>query len=202
VNWAARALGAGAAALLAGCPAPARYPGSELIGTFGFNASALFSDCSLYGDGGDNVPDGGFSFVATFSRNPGVWISISGAASSQSATFDGQYLTATYGAPRTFSECNEDCPWQLMVETLDVALLSGSQADLLGSQCPLDPLDGGVPPPGTKLGDGGVVQGPGTQASGFDAVMACGTLSDQWLPDAGCGCPACTWRYSVSGLRR
>jgi hypothetical protein len=202
VSWAARALGAGAAALLAGCPAPAKYPGSEVMGTFTFTATELGDDCSFYGDGGDNVPDGGFGFVATFSRNPGVWITLSGAATSQPAAFDGQYITAAYGSPRTFSECDATCIGQVMVETLDVALLSGSQADLLGGTCPGNPFDGGVPAPGTHLPDGGVVVAPNTGPFGFDAVMACGTLSDDWLPDAGCGCPACTWRYKVSGLRR
>jgi hypothetical protein len=201
VSWAARACAASVAALLAGCPAPAKYPGSEVLGTFGFTATELGDDCSFYGDAGDNVPDGGFTFVATFSRNPGVWITLSGATSSEAATFDGQYLASTYGAPRTLVEC-QGCTGQLMQETIDVAILSGSQSDFLGGQCPADPLDGGVPAPGTVLPDGGIVQGPASQASGFDAVLACGTLTDQWLPDAGCGCPACAWQYTLAGLRR
>jgi hypothetical protein len=154
------------------------------------------------------------SFEGTFSydANTGqTWLTLGGKQQpcacaspplSWDAIFDGHDVSASSAAPRSFAECGQS-PVTVQ-ETLTVALLSQSQAAAVGGQCPPNPLDGGVPAPtdGGASGDGGTgVRLPGPTAGGFDARLACGVLVDEVVPgpDAGASCPACRWRYVVSG---
>jgi hypothetical protein len=180
-------------------------PGDELIGTFGFTATPVSSNCAEVNDGGlAEVQDGGFTFDATFSRNkiPGnqAWVTVYG--TSRDATYDGGYVFSEHTAPRTFVACQSSNPSQpgcltvAVDEVFQVVLLSASQNALLGSTCPPSALDGGVPGP-----DAGATP-PGSLPSGFDAVRACGVLTDAISPDAGCFCRACSLVYSVEGTRK
>jgi hypothetical protein len=186
------------------CPGQ-KPPGDELMGTFNFTATPVSSNCAEVNAGGlSEVPDGGFTFDATFSRNknPGTqaWVTVYG--TSRDATYDGGYVFSELMAPRTFVACagsvstQPGCPTVAVDEVFQVVLLSASQDALLGSTCPPSALDGGVPGP-----DAGATP-PSSQPSGFDAVRACGLLSDSILPDAGCFCRPCSFVYSVEGKRK
>ncbi len=174
------------------CPGQ-KPPGDELIGTFSFTATPVSSNCQLA-----EVPDSGFTFDAIFSRNknPGnqAWVTVYGA--SREATYDSGYVFSEQIAPRTFVACQPGCPTVAVDEVFQVVLLSASQDALLGSTCPPSALDGGVPGP-----DAGAMP-PSSQPSGFDAVRACGALTDAVSPDAGCFCPPCSLVYSVEGTRK
>jgi hypothetical protein len=188
----------GAMALCLGCPGQ-KPPGDELIGTFSFTATPVFANCALA-----DVPDSGFTFDAIFSRNknPGnqAWVTTYGA--SREATYDGGYIFSEQVAPRTFVQCQSTnpsqpgCPTVAVDEIFQVVLLSASQDALLGSACPPSAFDGGVP--GSDAG----AMPPSSQSSGFDAVRACGVLSDAISPDAGCFCPPCSLVFSVEGKRK
>jgi hypothetical protein len=194
-----------------GCTTQTHYPGSEVMGTFVFQAFAVSNTCVLPNGGGyvnptdyptDAGADGGFSFQGTFSRNPGttqVWFTLGG--NNWPATFDGQDATAVLNAQRRLAECS--CGSLTLVETIDAALLSSSQSLALGGACPPNPLDGGIPPSADAGTDAGIVL-PGTTPSGFDAVLACGTLSDavdvSTCSDAGPDCFPCSWNYFITGL--
>jgi hypothetical protein len=93
-----------------------------------------------------------------------------------------------------------------MVERVDVAVLSRSQAEALGGVCPANPLDFGVVPMPTA--DGGIKL-PSQTPQGFDAVRLCGEMSHEVLADMlvdGGPCPAtcqnCFITSSVRGERR
>jgi hypothetical protein len=188
------------AAALAGfaCLPEPKYPGNEVMGTFDFTATALSDDCAGLSD----IPDGGFTFSGTFSRqtdNSQAWFTLGGI--SREASFDGQVVRSERTAPRRFPECL--CGDKVnMVETLVVALSSKSQDALLGGGCPDAALDGGLPAPNGDLG----VFAPGTTPQGFDAVRACGELTDVIAPDPAaapaCQCASCTLRYTVRGDRK
>jgi hypothetical protein len=188
----------GAVTLCLACPGQ-KPPGDELIGTFSFTATPVSNNCAL-----SEVPDGGFTFDATISRNknPGnqAWVTVYGF--SRDATYDAGYVFSQLTAPRTFVACQSPdasqpgCLTVAVDEVFHVVLLSASQDALLGSTCPPSALDGGVPGP-----DAGVTP-PGSQPSGFDAVRACGDLTDAILPDAGCFCPPCNLVYTVEGARK
>lgn len=174
-------------------------PGDELIGTFSFTATPVSNNCNL-----TEVQDGGFTFDATFSRNknPGnqAWVTVYG--TSRDATYDGGYVFSEQVAPRTFINCQPPdasqpvCTAVAVDEVFEVVLLSASQDALLGSTCPPSALDGGVP--GADAG----AMPPSSQPSGFDAVRACGELTDTISPDARCSCPPCSLVYSVEGKRK
>src|SRR5260370_38452926 len=102
----------GAAFLCLACPGQ-KPPGDELIGTFSFTATPVSSNCAAVNDGGlSEVPDGGFTFDATFSRNknPGTqaWVTVYG--TSRDATYDGGYVVSEPMAPRTFGACARYVP--------------------------------------------------------------------------------------------
>src|SRR5260370_36923751 len=81
----------GAAFLCLACPGQ-KPPGDELIGTFSFTATPVSSNCAAVNDGWlSEVPDGGFTFDATFSRNknPGTQAWVTVYATSRDATYDG-----------------------------------------------------------------------------------------------------------------
>lgn|SRR5215813_6072300 len=184
------------AAICLACPGSQKPPGDELMGTFSFSATPVSFNCSL-----TEVPDGGFTFDATFSRNksPGTQAWITSFGSSRTGTFDGQYVASDLVAPRTFTSGLVACGSMNVDEFVHVALLSASQDALLSSTCPgTDALfDGGIPGP-----DAGAAP-PSSQPSGFDAVHACGILTDVTLPDAGnpCGGP-CTLSYTIDGKKK
>ena len=184
----------GALALLgaSACLSQQKFPGSEVVGTFSFDATAVSSDCHYVEE-----PDGGFSYVGTLSYDPdgGAFFTIGDV--DRDAGFDGQVFTSWASANRLFTECN--CGQNVQVkERISVAVLSKSQSDAVKGSCPANPLDGGVPAPG------GGITGPAPTANGYDAQLACGEQEDDIvpLPDAGCSCKPCTLVYSVSGVRQ
>ena len=184
------------AAICVACPGSQKPPGDEVMGTFGFTATPVSLNCML-----TEVPDGGFTFDAIFSRNknPGTQAWITSFGSSRTGTFDGQYVASDLIAGRTFTNLQVACGSINVDEFVHVALLSASQDALLSSTCPgTDVLfDGGIPGP-----DAGGAP-PSTQLSGFDAVHACGILTDVTLPDAGNPCGGeCTLSYTIEGKRK
>jgi hypothetical protein len=144
-----------------------------------------------------------FAFDATLTRDStsdAAWVTLAGY--STEGRFDGQYFSSTGEARRVFAACGECAT--TVVETITVAVLSRSQTERLGGQCPADALDGGVPAP-----DDAGLTGPRQTAQGFDAVRLCGTLSTavvaQGLPDGGAcdpRCSACTTAFQLRGDRR
>jgi len=184
------------AAICLACPGSQKPPGDEVMGTFSFIATPVSLDCTL-----TEVPDGGFPFDATFSRNkvPGTQAWITSFGSSRTGTFDGQYVASDLVAGRTFTNEHVACGSINVDEFIHVALLSASQDALLGSTCPATDVlfDGGIPGP-----DAGAAP-PSSQLSGFDAVHACGILTDVTLPDAGNPCGGqCMLSYTIDGKRK
>ena len=186
------------AAICLACPGSQKPPGDEVMGTFSFIATPVSVDCTL-----TEVPDGGFTFDAIFSRNksPGTQAWITSFGSSRTATFDGQFVASDLVAPRTFTNNNQmlACGVINVDEFVHVALLSASQDALLASTCPASDIlfDGGIPGP-----DAGGAP-PSSQPSGFDAVHACGILTDVTLPDAGNPCGGqCVLSYTIEGKRQ
>ncbi len=174
-------------------------PGDEVIGTYAMSASGATRACEL-----DEVTGADFSFEAVLTRDSAsdrAWVTLG--TWPGEGTFDGQTLTRVREAGRIFTACSE-CT-TTVVETIAVAVLSRSQADALGGQCPEAPLDGGVPVPS---GDAGVT-GPQQTSRGFDAVRLCGELTTRvvaaGLSDGGAcdaKCDGCTVRYQLRGDRR
>jgi hypothetical protein len=191
-------------------------PGNQGLGVY-----ALYADPQVLpdvdgGDGGfwpdcqlGEVNTAPFTFEATLTRQSdgsAAWMTLAGY--SRDATWDGQVMTSTAVADRVFNEC-ATCNLRI-AETITLALLSQSQAAAVGLRCPASPLDGGVPAPRSDAG----VLAPSFTDAGFDAVLACGTLTTELeeAPDAGQdggvdgGCPAiclaCTTRFVLTGARR
>lgn len=194
------------AVTLAGCPVEPALPGSEVMGTFEFVATAPTPDaasCALLSpeEGGSAGP---LEFRAVLSRELGTqdaWYTLR--EQSHAALFDGQVLQVVSRAPRRFPSCvpNGDpdlvaCAEVEVEETLTFALLSRSQNDALGGVCPPGAPTVGIPAP-----DGAGISGPGTTPTGFDAVRACGVLVDRLVPKEGC-CAPCSVAYRLEGVRR
>lgn len=186
-------------ALGAACP-DRGFPGEEEMGTFeltAFVGARAAGECDFA-----EMPTEDFTFRGIFSRNPDGETFFTLNDHDRTATFDGQIARTRETAARRFEDC--ECPDDTAVEeTLEVALLSRSQLDRYrelnpgSTGCPPDALTGGVPP------IGGAVTGPGSTPQGFDAVLACGELSDTLLVGSNsCQCSACTSRYRVQGVRR
>ncbi len=118
------------------------------------------------------------------------------------ATWDGQIFVSEDRAVRQPSGC-PNCEF-LVTETIAVSLLSQSQAYAVGGGCPADALDGGTPSPNPETG----LSGPSFDTEAFDAVLACGTLTLQYVPntDSGTGCTdacaMCTAAFELQGTRR
>ena len=203
----------GVVILLAACTAEVKDPGDERMGNFEFTVRPLEISCPF--DEADAGVVGFTGFTGRFSRNhdgSAAWLTLG--VISRPATFDGQVIDSTVSAVRRFTSPRQPdgglvplsdggiclCGQKTqLVETLRVALLSTSQFAAAQGSCPPNPLDGGVPAP-----DGGVLA-PGTTDAGFDALAACGELTDLMVPgdDAQCPeCAGCRMRYQVDGIRR
>lgn len=212
----------GMAGLVWGCIS-AKVPGDVNLGVYALTAVPATSDEG----GSDGLPclldgDTGFGFEVTLSRSSdgtGAWMTMSGGIS-RDASWDGRVFSSTASAKRVFTGCST-CTGQV-IETIELALLSGSQASSVGFVCPPGALDGGVPGVDPDAG----ITGPGPTGNDFDAVLACGVLTatlevgDAGVADAGVldagvldagevdagGCPAvcrrCTVRFDVTGSRR
>jgi hypothetical protein len=173
------------------------------LGNYNFTAQPLLNTCPPYPE----IVTGGFVFSATFSQvADGGQAFVTFSTTSVDARFDGQYLStdgATNKQPRHFGACN--CIESEVGEAFMVALLSQTQYEAVVDRqpdgCPPDVLDGGLPLP---TGDGGVLP-PQTTPDGFDAVLACGTLTDYLYgrtASPNCQCDDCTLVYRLSGTRR
>ncbi|MEW5741362.1 MAG: hypothetical protein AB1938_20740 [Myxococcota bacterium] len=180
-------------------------PGELSMGFYTINAYALAptdagARCEL-----DDVTEADFAFDIALSQNPdaGETFMTMEQGYSRAATWDGQVVRSTESARRYFEQCSE-CVTRVE-ETIELALLSASQAAAAGNTCPANPLDGGVP----AANDAGVFP-PGPRAMGFDALLACGALNtqvvvDEGLPDGGpCPsiCSSCRTSYVLQGARR
>jgi hypothetical protein len=201
------ALVAGAAVVLLACPPP-KLPGDQSMGTWRVTADfesrspgCALSELPMLDVDGGLPPPLTFEFVLT--RDTGstaAWMTLAGY--SREGTFDGQYVTNIASAPRVFTECSQ-CQTRL-IERLDFAVLSRSQAEALGGACPPNPLDFGVLPSPTA--DGGVTL-PRQTVNGFDAVRLCGEMSNEVVADADAGecapeCTGCFITWTVRGERR
>lgn len=168
-----------------------------------------------------------FEFTGTFSRCSGkvetplcpsgstgrVFFTTLGV--DRDAGSDGQYAwLEPMTVERTFSACvasdggshvADGGPCVTLTETMAVALFSVSQtlATSAPFRCPLNALDGGVPPP-----DGGVVA-PSFETGDFDAVNACGDLTELVRVNPECRCARngpspggqCALFYRLWGVR-
>jgi hypothetical protein len=181
---------------LCGCPVDPGPPGNENMGQYQFRAEPVSISCGL-----PDLPTNGFDFSGTFSRfrdGGGAYLTLNGL--SRDAGFDGQIVTSSHSAPRTFAlpDGGGCAPCEMrVIETLRVALLSKSQSSAVGDRCPENPLDGGVPDV-----DAGVTM-PGSTETGFDAVRACGDLFEEITGTGTCDplC-ACLLQYRLVGDRK
>lgn len=193
-------------ALALGCAPEVSYPGTEVMGTYAFSAQAPVADvegCALLNPDAGGT-DEGFDFEAVLSRDEAAgeaWYTLR--ETSHPASFDGQVFRVTSIAPRRFPSCvpvdapeRTECADVQVEETLEVALLSRSQNDALGGNCP-----DGAPEVGIPLPDGGAVTGPDTTPTGFDAVRVCGRMVDRMIPAEGC-CAPCSVTHRIQGVRR
>lgn len=199
--------------MCAACPQTVTPPGDEQMGKYVFGATEAPVPSGQTRCPFREIPDAGFSFEAYFSRNkdPGTtaWVTIG--AVPHEATFDGQVITAQYGAQRNFADCSA-CPNAdggrgivTMTENITTTIVSKSQSDAVMGCSITPPFDP----------DAGITR-PGTTESGFDALRACGqltehvTLDPPVLPeqlfglDGGCttACNDCSLAYDISGDRR
>lgn len=196
------------------CPA-APLPGDQPMGQYAVTASE--GERGYVSDAGEVSADGGapscqleevtaadFAFDAVLTRestSQRAWVTLNGY--SREGTFDGQVVSRQAEASRVFAACSK-CSTRV-VETLTVALLSRSQTEAAGGQCPANALDGGVAAP---TGDGGIT-GPRQTPQGYDAVRLCGELTtlvvaDGLVDGGACApmCGGCTVRYQLRGERR
>lgn len=205
-------LALGCAAWL-GCPPPP-LPGDQPMGTYAMSATGGVR--GFLGDAGAGEPDAGaptcelveitaddFTFDAVLTRDSTserAWVTLNGYSSE--GTFDGQVLTRQTEASRVFAACSK-CSTRV-VETMTVAVLSRSQIEAAGGQCPAHALDGGVAAP-----DDAGITGPRQTPQGYDAVRLCGELTTLVVADGlGDGgacdpmCGGCTVGYQLRGERR
>lgn len=194
---------------LFGCPGTSPPPGDEQMGRYTFRAERDAGDPA--DDAGCpfvEIPAGGFDFEASFSRfkDAGLYyVTIGGVA--HEASWDGQRLTASYSAQRNFSQCScggADAGSRTVVtmtETVDVVIVSQSQSEAAGGCVDTPPVDP----------DAGVVRPDTTPGGGFDAVRACGTLSEhvtvmppvtRQTADCLDKCNSCSLGYFITGDRR
>ncbi|MCP3141759.1 hypothetical protein [Pyxidicoccus xibeiensis] len=173
------------------------YPGDQVLGTFRFEArlDAARTTCDA------SVPDfaqmddaGVFRFEGTFSRDTDAGTGFFTVQQfNRPATYDGQQASSTLKATAPRATCGTGCEDSQIEETLKVTLFSDSQARTLSRDCRQS--DGGIP-------DGSV---PGPTENGYDVSLACGSLTDVFLPGTrNCNCQpsTCTTAYIIQGERR
>lgn len=193
---------------LFGCPGTSPPPGDEQMGRYSFHAERDAGQPDAGQCQFVEIPGGGFDFEASFSRfrDAGLYyVTIGGVA--HDATWDGQRLRATYTAQRNFSQCScgrADAGSRTVVtmeETIDVVIVSQSQSEAAGGCVETPPVDP----------DAGIVRPDTTPGGGFDAVRACGTLSEHVsvMPpvtteatDCLLLCNSCSLGYFITGDRR
>lgn len=183
--------------VMLGCPQKAP-PGNLPMGQYAVTATGGVRTCELA-----EVTGADFSFDLTLTRESSsaqAWITLNGY--SRQGTFDGQVVTSQAQANRVFVACAK-CSTRV-VESITLAVLSSSQDEAAGRQCPESALDGGLV---VDL-DAGVVP-PGQTTQGYDAVRLCGELTTTvvaaGLVDGGAcepQCDGCTVRYQLRGERR
>jgi hypothetical protein len=195
--------------LIASC-AVKPLPGDVQMGTYGLHAEPVAVTCGTDDAGSPILTDGGFDFDVTLTGQSDAsiaWLTLAGCEPSASdcvrtATWTGQVLTSVADAGRSFAGCGA-CDTSL-VETITLSLLSRSQADAVSLSCPADPLGSGTPQPDADAG----ITGPGNTGEGFDAILACGTLTTTLVAtgqDGGAcaaACLGCGSSYSLSGARK
>lgn len=182
----------------AGCPV-APPPGDEQMGLYLVQATGGERACEL-----EEMSAADFEFDLALSRfvaTGQAFVTFDGV--SRSGDFDGQVVTSVATASRVFGACR-GCNTRL-IERLELAVLSRSQAAAVGGECPAEPLDGGVPAPSS---DGGIAL-PGPTSEGYDAVRVCGELETRVVADGTADggacepqCGACTVKFRLNGARR
>lgn len=190
-------LPAAAAVVAAACFSDPVFPGNQLLGTFSFEARLDHARTTCDA----SVPDfaqlddaGVFRFEGTFSRDADGgtgWLTVQGF--SRDAGYDGQTVSSTLRATAPRATCGTGCEDSQIEETLRVMLFSDSQARTLNRDC--------------RRHDGGVPEGtvPGPTENGYDVSLACGSLTDEFLPGTrNCNCQPATCKtvYTVQGERR
>lgn len=171
------------------------YPGNQLMGTFQFEArlDPAGSTCDASVPEFAQVDDAGvFRFEGTFSKNEdgGVgWFTVQGF--NRDAKYEGQNVDSMLRATAPRASCGAACKDSQIEESLKVMLFSDSQAQEMGREC--KGFDGGTP-------DGSP---PGPTENGYDVTLACGSLTDVFLPGT-CTCnpTTCKTAYKVQGVRR
>lgn len=187
-----------AAAIVAAmaCNSDPVYPGNQLLGTFQFEArlDPANTTCDASMPEFAQLDDGGvFRFEGTFSKNDDDggtgWFTVQ--AYNRDAKFEGQFVDSALKATAPRASCGTACKDSQIEETLKVMLFSDSQARELGRDC--------------KTHDGGIPDGspPAPTENGYDVSLACGALTDIFLPGS-CTCTptTCKTAYKVQGVRR
>ncbi|MGE6758517.1 hypothetical protein ACQKGO_10925 [Corallococcus interemptor] len=190
---------AAAVAVAVGCFNDPVYPGNQVMGTFRFQAKldAARTTCDAGSRDFAQLDDAGtFTFEGTFSRDTDAgtgFFTVQGF--SRDAGYTGQSVSSTHRAIARRDSCGTGCEDSEIEEAMNVMLLSDSQARNVARDCKR--LDGGVP-------EGDI---PAPTENGYDVSLACGTLTDVFLPSksgsASCKCnpSTCTTVYTVSGDR-
>jgi len=186
-----------AIAVAMACYSQPVYPGDQVLGTFRFEArvDAARTTCDASVPDFAQVNDAGvFLFEGTFSRDTDAGTGYFTVQNySRDAGYEGQVATSTLRANAPRASCGTGCEDSSIEETLRVTLFSDSQARALNRDC--RQFDGGIP-------DGSV---PGPTENGYDVSLACGSLTDVFLPGTrNCDCQptTCTTVYTVQGERR
>jgi hypothetical protein len=177
---------------------PEKFPGNEDLGQYSVQAQLKSRTCQV-----SEVSSEFSEFDMQLSKDsasPKAFATLRGY--SRQGTFDGQIHDTRVSVQRTFATCLP-CTARLE-EHMVFSILSRSQSDAVGQQCPENPLDGGTPSPDTDAG----ITGPQTTSSGFDGVRVCGEIETNIVfeDDAGV-CPdiclaRCVARYELVGVRK
>ncbi len=152
-----------------------------------------------FADGGRVTPyDAGYLTFIEGSGSEGV--------TEPFGVINGQVIDVSALAPRVFAACGCTAlapPDIQVLERNQIALLSASQASVLGSSVTCAPpsvvLDGGIPPVG------GTITGPRDPSGVWSVPLVCGVTEEQIQVlnhgDGGCSaeCQSCTIRFSVQG---
>jgi len=189
-----------AACVLLGLSCTSPLPGDVEAGLFDFSAStALKENCKPHMADGDSFTfEGRFRLESNLVDGHFVYRS-----AHRKLQFDGQTMRSVYEAEHSLVEGCEACAWRV-VETLEVALLSETQNEALGGQCPCNASSENIP-----VDEASNIFPPRPVPGGFDAVRACGSLVARVELPTEQGClEKCrqenekTVHYYVEGIRR